>query len=251
MLIDAHTHFEDKDINLGISEYIKQVEIFSLVCASDNEKFEKLLDLAEFNPYILPTLGLHPWKVENNKVENLFPHLEEVRIIGEIGLDSIWCQASLKLQEEAFVRQLEIAKMRNCPIILHTKGEEKRVLEIIKDYSMPKLVHWYSCNDFLKDFIDQDCYFTIGPDIFENSNAIKVAKEVPINRLMVETDGLGALEWAFSKKVAFSDIPKALKNSIECISKIKNISPLEIEQAMEENLNRFAKINLEDIHNVH
>ena len=117
-LIDAHTHLGSDSER---SERQKK-QILSLVCASTPPEAEALLKTAK--PYLLPTAGLHPWQATSYFVNDMLPYLTACPVIGEIGMDSVWCDVPLDRQEEVFRAQLAIACQMKKPVILHTKGEE-------------------------------------------------------------------------------------------------------------------------------
>lgn len=81
----------------------------------------------------------------------------------------------------------------------HTKGREQAIARIIRTYPNRYLVHWYSCQEHLEDYLDLDCYFSIGPDVWWNEAVAQVVKKVPRHRLLVETDGLDSVRWAFEE----------------------------------------------------
>ena len=120
-------------------------------------------------------------------------------------MDSVWCQVPLKIQEEKFRQQLELAEKAGKPVILHTKGQEKQVASIIRQYPNRYLVHWYSCEDYLEEYLDLDCWFSVGPDVWWNPAVQKVAGVVPLDRLLVETDGLAAVRWAMEEGRKYFD----------------------------------------------
>ena len=57
----------------------------------------------------------------------MLPLLKQASIIGEIGMDSVWCDVDLEIQKEVFEKQLQLAKEWDKPVILHTKGQEKTI----------------------------------------------------------------------------------------------------------------------------
>ena len=166
--------------------------------------------------------------IHHHDGDELMPYLEKVSVIGEIGMDSVWCDVPLSLQREIFVAQLELARKRNIPVVLHTKGQEKEVFSCIKSYSIPFLVHWYSCDNYLEQYKKKDCYFTIGSDVGWNTTVQNVVKTIDIKRLLVETDGWDALLWAAKERGQSQEndfsIAKALSNSIAYIAKIKGMT---------------------------
>ena len=75
--------------------------------------------------------GVHPWNASLDTFESMLPLLKKAPIIGEIGMDSVWCDLDLNIQKEVFEKQLQLAYALNKPVILHTKGQEKTILEFV------------------------------------------------------------------------------------------------------------------------
>lgn len=223
LLCDGHAHLGSVK---EISERKKQ-KIKTFLSGTTKEECEQIELLQKESLFCIPTYGLHPWNSQTLSLEELMPYLMKCPIIGEIGMDSTWCDVPLSIQKKVFTAQLELAKERNVPVILHTKGQEKEVFSCIKEYSIPFLVHWYSCDDYLEQYRKKDCYFTIGPDVEWNTTVQKVVKSVDIKRLLVETDGLSAVLWAAKEGKQNEkglSITQALSNSIRYIAKIKNLT---------------------------
>lgn len=195
-LFDAHAHLGDEEELLSR----KRENIASLICAGTPEEAERLMLLCEhspFSPILLPALGLHPWQAGNVSFRDMEPWLLEASVIGEIGMDSVWCDVPLPEQERAFCAQLELASALKKPVVLHTKGQEKKIAGLIRNYENTYLVHWYSGVEGLSEFLELDCYFTVGPDVFYNPPVQRAARLAPENRLLVETDGCPAVKWAY------------------------------------------------------
>ena len=154
---DAHTH-------IGTWEEQREREetgILSLVCGSTPREAERAVKMR--GRHVIPTCGLHPWYGAEYQVEELTEWMEQCPVIGEIGMDSVWCQTPLKIQEQVFRRQLRMAHQAGKPVILHTKGQEERISGIIKEFPNRYLVHWYSCGRYPEEFLAQDCYFPSAP----------------------------------------------------------------------------------------
>ncbi|MGI6730702.1 MAG: TatD family hydrolase [Anaerovoracaceae bacterium] len=239
MLIDAHTHIRKEDIDNGILRIMEDADIYSLVAATNPEEAEYIKKLAASSPRIIPTYGLHPWYSHKHSLLDMRSYFEESPIIGEIGMDSTWCHVDLDCQRKIFIKQLEIAEERGCPVMLHTKGQEREILGIINEFSMPVIVHWYSSMDYLEGFLIRGCYFTVGPDVRINPAVQQVVEKAPLERLLVETDGLGAVEWALGKKVLPKDLPNILQDSLDCIAEIKDIHRNQVQKEMEATFKRL------------
>ena len=171
--------------------------------------------------------------------------LHKVPVIGEIGMDNVWCDVPLDIQQKVFEEQLALACELKKPVILHTKGQEKEIAAIIRNYPNRYLIHWYSCDHSLEEYIDQNCYFSIGPDVWWNPATRNVARKVPSNRILTETDGLNAVQWAYDeapddKKSLLPDIPFTTKAALELvtrtISSIRGISEKDCSAITYENL---------------
>ena len=133
------------------------------------------------------------------------------------------------------------------PVVLHTKGQEKHIARLIRAYPNTYLVHWYSGEEGLSDFLDLDCYFTIGPDVFYQPAVQKAAVLAPENRLLVETDGCSAVKWAYEQASfckrplpPWNDIKAVLNHSIDTIASLRGISPESLAVKMEETFRRFC-----------
>lgn len=246
-LCDAHTHFVTKEDFLQ-REHLK---IQSLLCFSTPEDINLFLQ-KQISDFILPTCGIHPWSADKYQLKDMETYMNRVPIIGEIGMDNVWCNVPLNLQKKIFEQQLELASALKKPVILHTKGQEKEIAQLIKKYPNRYLVHWYSCMDYLELYMEQDCFFSIGPDVWWNTATKNVAHTVPLNRILTETDGLNAVEWAYHEAPTSSQpaqsIPttteQALKIILNCISDIRNISPDVLQDIIFKNLNcEFLKVN--------
>lgn len=216
-LCDAHAHPGDEE------DFVEREEhsIVSLLCASTPAEAKSLFrrtkqrnrlnstvsanftvastDSAVPSSVLIPTAGLHPWYAADHKVSDMAPYLSACPVIGEIGMDSVWCSTPLPIQEQVFREQLSLAYSLGKPVILHTKGQEKEIASILKEYPNTYLVHWYSCEQFLEDYLALDCYFSVGPDVWWNPTVRRVAETVPLNRLLIETDGMNAVKWAYEE----------------------------------------------------
>ncbi len=218
ILFDFHTHItSEEDIIYFICN-----KIYAIINCSDLETFEMCQKYKE-SKYIKTSLGVHPIKLKSVFEEQLY---KKADYIGEIGMDSVWSNEDLKSQKEIFIAQLNIAKKLNKPIIMHTKGQEREIYEIVKDFDMKKIIHWYSGDkETLKLFKNIGCYFTLGPDYNKNERSREVVNIVDYKNILTETDGKNALKWADENLV---DVKISLEKFLDYISEVKNISKEEL-----------------------
>lgn len=234
-LYDAHAHLGSK----VEQEIRKNYSIGTLMNASTPEEYERAKQLASESAYIIPTFGVHPWSADKINVADCIACLKDVEIIGEIGMDSVWCEVPLEKQEEVFKQQLELAERWGKPIILHTKGEEARIAELIQPYTMPILIHWYADEKYLEAYNQKNCYFTIGPDFQTSTVTWQIAKLIPLERLFVETDGISAVEWALDREVECEELPHLLEAGMQWLADLKGITLEKVASQMVKNMRSF------------
>lgn len=193
MLFDFHTHMDEGKLD----EYV-QNKIACMVNCMTLEEVKTALDYRSKYPFIKVSIGCHPNNPE--LLEALLPYHKEADVIGEVGLDNKWSQADMTSQREAFIRSLEVAVQYNKPVILHTKGMEKEIANIIKEYPLTYIVHWYSGDlEALKSLKTLNTFFTVGPDVMSSQSVQNVVSEIDTERLLVETDGIEAVRWIGSQ----------------------------------------------------
>ena len=120
-----------------------------------------------------------------------------------------------------------------------TETMEAEIAEAIRPFTVPKLVHWYSCGEHLEKYLAQDCYFTVGPDHRTNPAVQAVLRGAPPDRIMTETDGLEAVAWALGRAVRPEEIGDILRSELTAIARVHGISAYEAEDRVEENFERF------------
>lgn len=241
-LTDAHAHIKTKEEAL---ERIKN-NIPTMVCGTEPEDAEwvkKLCELPGADNILIPVFGLHPWYSDSWTLEKMKPYLEQSRIVGEIGMDSLWCQVPLDVQEKVFKQQLRMAAEMKKPVVLHTKAQEREILNLICSYENTYLVHWYSADHDLEGYLEQDCYFSIGPDVVWNPAVQRVARLVPENRILLETDGMGAVVWAWQEGKQGKrpqTVLDSLRQTAETAAKLRKMEAEALIRKSEENFFHFV-----------
>lgn len=224
---DAHYHFSAETVSLQ-----KEHHIDSLCNVASIDEWQTVQ-----NQGLNYSVGVHPWSASRELLEQMMPLLEKSPIIGEIGMDSVWCENDLAIQREVFTDQIEYAAKHHNPVILHTKGQEKEILEIIRQYPNTYFVHWYSSMDYVEEYNEVTSFFSVGPSVGKDETVTELVRKIPIEKLLLETDGIDAIEWAIDSR----DYLGALNHSIDVISKIKGLSRDETEGILDANFKRLMK----------
>lgn len=241
MYIDFHNHLDfytNETINKAIN-IINNEEIKIIACSMDEKSYIKNLEISNKSKYIIPTFGLHPWKVDKGiyNLEKIDKYIRTTPLIGEVGLDFHWIEdkSTYENQIKVFKYFLECAKKYKKYINVHTKGAEELVLDLIKKYDVSNqtIIHWYSGDkDTLLKLIDLKCYFTASVDLYSNTKTKEIIKEIPINKLLAETDGPTALEWVNG----VYGMPNEIKNVYKHICKVKGVDLEDFKFSCKENL---------------
>ena len=203
-IVDTHCHLNDEALYKDLDSVIfraRQAGVEKMVVVGWDEASSKLaIKIAEQYDFIYAVIGFHPENVFDidDKILydtlNLYKHPKVVGI-GEIGLDYHWTKDPDKreIQKEYFIKQIKFANEAGLPISIHSREAFADTLEILKQY--PPLhsgvMHCYSGSaENIQDIINLNLYIGLdGPVTFTNAKTPKeVAAEVPLEKLVVETD---------------------------------------------------------------
>ena len=230
MFIDAHLH-----VTPALLPFLNNIPCIANAECPEEYHWLTLNKL----PLMKISAGVHPWKAATTSWNEMESILHTCTIIGEIGLDGIWCDTDIRVQREIFHRQLALAHRLKKPVILHTKGMEKEILHTIRRYPNRYLVHWYSCEYFLEEYMELGCWFSVGPDVSSNPHVSKLANIVPLNRLLMESDGLEGMIWGQGIPVNPPDYSKIMKQHLQTLALLRNIPPQQLTTQMAKNLTSF------------
>lgn len=152
-------------------------------------------------PQLRLSAGIGPWGVEEGKppIDHQLRELaqcvglHEVHCIGEIGLDDYWRYGTQRLQEELFIRQIEMADTMNLPIIIHNREADTRTGDIINRHPPKRggILHCFSGTQRLADLaLAHGFYISFaGPVTYKRNDGLReVLKHIPQDRLLLETD---------------------------------------------------------------
>lgn len=226
-MIDAHIH-----VTAELLPYLRDVQ-----CIPNAESPAEYAFLKSAGFSVI-SAGIHPWKADVTDWSEMEPILREVPVMGEIGLDGEWCSVDMGVQRKVFRRQLELAAELHKPVILHTKGMEREILITIREYPNRYLVHWYDCEQYLEDYIALGCWFTVGPEP-ANPNVVQLARTVPLDRLLIESDGLEGLAWGQDKEVTAADYLTAMQQHLQAAARLRNMDADTLLTQLHQNLESF------------
>jgi len=203
MLFDTHVHLNSKmyeeDLDVVITRAIEADVTRMAVIGFDVPSNVRAIELAEKYDSIYAVVGIHPsdarsataasWEIIKEQLKH-----PKVVALGEIGFDYYHDTSFNDIQRVVFERQLEIAKEMNMPIVVHMRDSVEDVYETLKEkgQGLGGVIHCYSGDvDMMHKFLDLGFYIGLdGPVTFKNAHLVhEVAKSVPMERLVIETDG--------------------------------------------------------------
>ena len=207
MLLDSHTHIDMREFDDDRDRVLRRAHDSGVAAiidiGIDIASSEAAIALAEKYDYVYATVGIHPHdaskmtEADINRLESLVRH-PKVVAIGETGLDFYRNRSSKESQVEVFERHLELASKARLPVVIHSRNARDEVFEILKGWvaglkASDKLVgvlHCFSGDaDFGRKYIDMGFLISFaGPVTYPKSSAAGVAKEIPLEKMLIETD---------------------------------------------------------------
>ena len=255
MLFDSHAHLNDERFDEDREELINSLKAKGVDLVLNPgaciETSKSSVDLANKYDFIYAAVGVHPHDVGEMTEEDietlrkLALENEKVKAIGEIGLDYYYDNSPREIQKKWFKRQIELANELKLPIIIHDRDAHGDTFEIIKNTKSPEIgcvLHCYSGNvELAKEYVKMGCYISIpGTVTFKNNKKTReVAKEIPLEYLLIETDSpYMAPEPHRGKR----NNPSLVQFVADKIAQEKGISYEQVCKATKENAKRFFNI---------
>ncbi len=202
MIFDTHAHYDDKQFNDDREELLHSmadngVGTIVNVSASYNS-CKRIADMVQDYPFMYAAVGVHPDNVGDlddesfARMKELFTR-DKVVAVGEIGLDYYWDNESHNLQKKWFIRQLELARQLNLPVLIHSREAAGDTMEIMKKYAqgLKGVIHCYSYSkEMAKEYVKMGFYIGVGGVVtFKNARKLKeTVEELPLTSIVLETD---------------------------------------------------------------
>lgn len=251
-MIDTHTHINCIE-EISVEDIIKNaldngVEKL-IVPAAYPTDIEVVKDLAQKYENVYGLLGVHPSEVKgwnDDLIDKIKEYSKSSKIvgIGEIGLDYYWDKSFNDLQKEVFIKQIKLANELNFPISVHDREAHKDTFDILTEYNKNSAVvmHCFSGSvEFMKECVKQGWYIAIGGVVtFKKAIKMKeVAKEVPLDKLLLETDAPYLTPVPYRGK---TNQPAYVKYVAEEIASIRGISFEEVDKITTQNAKKVFSL---------
>ncbi len=255
MLFDTHVHLNAEQFEEDLAEVIERAQeagvLNMLVVGFDRPTITRAMELVEQYDFLYAAVGWHPvdaidmTDADLDWIESLTAH-PKVVAIGEMGLDYHWDKSPKDIQMEVFRRQIQLAKKVKLPIIIHNREATADIVSILQEEGAAEvggIMHCFSGSvETAKVCLDMNFYISLGgPVTFKNAKKPKeVAAEVPLNRLLIETDCPYLAPHPYRGK---RNEPAYVKLVAEQIADIKQVSVEEVSRITSENAKKIFGIN--------
>lgn len=249
-LIDTHAHIDmladiDKAIQQATENNVKKI---ILPCAYPRD-LEKIAEIANKYKNVYGLLGIHPseakdWDDKYTETIKTLAQNPKIIGIGEIGLDYYWDKSFNEIQQEVFIKQIQLANELNLPICIHDREAHKDTFNILKQYNKNSTVvmHCFSgSKEFAKECVKEGWYLAIGGVVtFKNAVKMKeVAIDMPLDKLLLETDSPYLTPEPYRGK---ENTPAYVKYVAQKIAELRNLSFEEIAEITTKNAEKVFGI---------
>lgn len=256
-IFDSHAHYDDSAFDgdrdallsslpgLGVGHIINAG---ASLCSS-----RKAVELSGRFPHVYAACGVHPEDAGDlppdylQQLEALCTSSPKVKAVGEIGLDYHYeDMAPKEVQREVFARQIELANRLRLPVIVHDREAHGDTMELLARHRPQGVVHCFSGSvEMMREVVKLGMYVGLGGAVtFKNARVpVEVAREVPLERLLLETDAPYMAPAPFRGKRCDSSL---IRYTGERIAGLRGIPLDELLCITEANAARLFHINLEE-----
>lgn len=203
ILTDTHTHLYSEAFDEDRRDIIQRANEKGIsrffIPAIDSSHTQSMYQLErDFPEQIFLMMGLHPTSVKDNFKEELQHVAEEFNkrdfyAVGEIGIDLYWDKTLLDKQQQVFHEQIQLAKNKNLPIVIHCRDAFDEVFEVLESHKGEDLFGIFHCFtgnlEQAKRALGYNMKLGIGGVVtFKNGGLDKFLYEIPLENIVLETD---------------------------------------------------------------
>ena len=253
MLVDSHCHLDFPDLAGRLPEVFRRMQenqVGLAVCIGVNlEDFPKVLALADAQPNLYATVGVHPEYTDvdeptQERLVELAAH-PKVIAIGETGLDYYWQKDKPEWQRERFRTHIRAAKVSGKPLVVHTRDSAVDTLRLLKEEgadAVGGVMHCFTENwEVATQALDLGFHLSFsGIVTFKNALTVKeVAQKCPLDRMLVETDAPYLAPVPYRGK---QNEPAYVRHVAEEIARLRSLPFESVARATTDNFLRLFKI---------
>jgi TatD DNase family protein len=262
MFVDSHAHIDGEAFDADRDEVVaraREAGVAAILNVGTGDphgaEIERAVRVAEQYEGVYAAVGVHPHDARlfderaAGRLDELAGGSARVIAWGEIGLDYHYDNSPRDVQREVFTRQLRMARARNLPVIIHSREADAETVEILRaecggGAGRGGIMHCFSGGDEMAAGV-LELGFMIsfaGNVTFKNAGALReVARRVPAERLLVETD------CPFLTPVPFRgrrNEPARVVETARCLAELRGVELAELGRITADNFQRFFNLSL-------
>ena len=245
-IFDAHIHLSDPEYQSDIPfiiESMNKQNIKGCCVSMDLDTCQNTMKLSDQSENILPFLGIHPEKAQDDPTlvfEMIKENQNKITGIGEIGLDRTYIKSEdeWKTQKEIFSNQLSFAEKFQKPVSIHSRKTLDDIFDILPSFKIQNvLLHWFDgSKKQLKKAMDFGFYVSYGPILLYANDKQTLLSITDTDKILVETDGPVRFSHCFEYKTAqILFLPSVIFSA----SKILNLNYDETIAILEQNSQKY------------
>jgi len=250
MFTDTHCHLSKEDYEDidAVIERAKENDIHRLIiCGCDKKGITEAIEIANKYDNIYLEIGFHPSEAnittekDINWLVDLIKNNKKIVAVGEIGLDYHWDKDNKDKQKKLFRRMINISKEFNLPVVIHSRDAFQDTYDILKELKVTGDIHCFSGNlENAKMYIDLGFVLGIGGVLtFKNTNLQETIKEIPLDKIILETDSPYLSPEPFRGK---QNEPKNVKYIALKLAELKGETIEKISTVTEDNIKKVFNI---------
>lgn len=256
LIFETHAHYDDQAFSEDREEILSTLEAHGIEAvvnvSASVQSLDATVGMIKKYPNVYGTVGIHPDEVGDITPEvwekmRILCDLEKVIAVGEIGLDYYWDKENHRTQIEWFEKQMDLAREKHLPIVIHSRDAAADTLNVVKANKAEEIggiVHCFSYGkEMAREYLDIGFYLGIGGVLtFNNAKKLKeVVAYAPMDRLVLETDSPYLSPVPFrGKRNSSHNIPYI----VQAISDIKGISSETVVEITNKNAKRAYKLGI-------
>lgn len=256
-LVDSHCHLDALDYQglhtdlQSVLDAAKQRDVAACLAVSTTlPGFKSLKEMVAGHPEVYLSCGVHPLNLDEvYKQEELLSLASDNRVValGETGLDYFYQKDNLPLQQSCFRQHIQVGRELNKPVIVHTRDARADTLSILREEKADEcggVLHCFTEDcDTAKQLLDIGFYISFsGIVTFRNADALReVARYVPLDRMLVETDSPYLAPVPHRGK---ENQPAYVRDVAEYLAVLKRVDIAELAQITTRNFSQLFKVTL-------
>lgn len=257
-LVDTHCHLDFPDYKDDLSRVLERAAeagVERIIIPGTNVASSlRAVEMAANDPRIFAAVGIHPHEADKvtsadvAKIRELAVNSDKVVAIGEIGLDHYKGFSDRGNQKKLFRELVSLGIQLDLPLILHNREASADLLEVLNEndsYVLRGVIHCFSGDeDFLKKVLAKDFYVSFAGNItYEKASLLRdLAKKVPVEQLLLETDGPYLTPEPDRKK---RNEPANVRRLVDLYAPMHALAPEDVARITTHNANELFRLGLE------